>query len=74
MADEPDNLTLRMLRSIGEKQDTILDRLLDLTARVSSVEDQLVGIRTDLVRLEHRMDHFDQRLERIERRLNLAEA
>jgi hypothetical protein len=53
MADEPDNLILRMLRSLDEKMDTILDRLLDLTARMSSVEDQLAGVRTDLVRLEH---------------------
>jgi hypothetical protein len=45
MADEPDNLILRMLRSLDEKTDTILDRPLDLTARVSSVEDQLIGVR-----------------------------
>jgi K+/H+ antiporter YhaU regulatory subunit KhtT len=74
MANEPENLILRMLRSLDEKMDTILDRLLDLTARVSSIADQLVGVRTDLVRLEHCMDHFDQRLQRIDRRLNLTEA
>jgi predicted nuclease with TOPRIM domain len=74
MADEPDNLTLRMLRQIDAKLDTILDRLHDLTARTSSVEDQLVGLRTDFVRLEHRVDRFDERLARIERRLDLIEA
>ena len=30
-------------------------------------------MRTDLVRLEHRIDHFEQRLLRIERRLDLIE-
>jgi hypothetical protein len=74
MADEPDNLTLRMLRPVDAKLDTILDRLHDLTARTSSVEDQLVGLRTDFVRLEHRVDRFDERLARIERRLDLIEA
>jgi predicted nuclease with TOPRIM domain len=71
MADEPENLTLRMLRQVDAKLDTILDRLHDLTARMSSVEDQVVGLRTDFVRLEHRVDRFD---ERIERRLDLIEA
>jgi predicted nuclease with TOPRIM domain len=63
-----------MLRQIDAKLDTILDRLHDLTARTSSVEDQLVGLRTDFVRLEHRVDRFDERLARIERRLDLIEA
>jgi hypothetical protein len=74
MADEPENLTLRALRQADAKLDTILDRVHDLKARVSSVEDQLVGPRTDFVRLEHRIDRFDERLARIERRLDLAEA
>jgi chromosome segregation ATPase len=74
MADEPENLTLRALRQVDTKLDTILDRIHDLTARMSSVEDQLVGLRTDFVRLEHRVDRFDERLARIERRLDLIEA
>ena len=74
MADEPENLTLRMMRSLDEKLDTIPDRLHDLTARVSLVKDQLAGMRTDLVRLEHRIDHFEQRLIPIERRLDLIQA
>jgi chromosome segregation ATPase len=66
MADEPENVTLRMLRQIDAKLDTLLERMLDLTARVASVEDQLVsiktdisGLRSDFVRLEHRMRRFD---------------
>jgi hypothetical protein len=74
MVDEPENLTLRTLRQIDAKLDTVLGRLHDLTARMSSVEDQPVGLRTDFVRLEHRMDRFDERLVRIERRLDLIEA
>jgi predicted nucleic acid-binding Zn-ribbon protein len=81
MVDEPENLTLRMLRQIDAKLDIVMERLHDLTARVASVEDQLVilrsdvsGLRSDFVRLEHRMDRFDERLQRIERRLDLIEA
>jgi predicted nucleic acid-binding Zn-ribbon protein len=77
MVDEPENLTLRMFRHLDAK----LDRIHDLTARMSSVEDQLValrteivGLRTDVVRLEHRMDRFDDQLVRIKRRLDLTEA
>jgi hypothetical protein len=73
MVDEPDNLTLRTFRQVDSKLDTLMERFLEPTARMASVEDQLVGMRTDLVRLEHRIDHFDQRLLRIERRLDLIE-
>ncbi len=69
MAEEPESLTLRMLRSLDAKLDTVMEWLQDLTARVASVEDQLVavrndisGLRRDFVRLEHRIDRFDARL------------
>jgi hypothetical protein len=74
MADEPENLTLRMLRQLDAKLDAILDCLNEFTARRSSAEDQPVGPRTDFVRLEHRVNRFDERLARIERRLDLIEA
>ena len=81
MAEEPDNLVLRMLRQVDGKLDTLVDRVHDLTARAASVVDQLVAMRADtsalrgdFVRLEHRMDKFDQLLQRIERRLDLIEA
>jgi predicted nucleic acid-binding Zn-ribbon protein len=79
--NEPENLTLRFLGQLDAKLDVVTDRLLDLTACVSSLEDQLVGFRNDLtglradfVRLEHRMDRLDTRMQRIERRLDLTEA
>jgi predicted nuclease with TOPRIM domain len=81
MTDEPENLTLRMLRSVDAKQDTLMERFHDLTACIGSAEDQLVGIkselsglRTDFVRLEHRVHRLDSRLLHIERRLDLIEA
>jgi predicted nuclease with TOPRIM domain len=78
MADEPENLTLRMLRQIDAKLDQVdcklgilIDRVQDLTVRLACVVDQISGLRADFVRLEHRMDRFDERLQRIERRLDL---
>jgi archaellum component FlaC len=64
MADEPDNLTLRILRQVDAKLDTLMERFFEMTARMGSLEHQLSGIRTDIsglrsdfVRLEHRMDN-----------------
>jgi hypothetical protein len=48
MADEPENLALRMLRQVDAKLDIVMERLHDLTARVGSVEDQLVILRSDV--------------------------
>jgi predicted nuclease with TOPRIM domain len=71
--NEPENLTLRFLRQLDGKLDTVADRLLDLTARLSSLADQFVGfrgeltgLRADFVRLEHRMDRLNTRMQRIE--------
>jgi chromosome segregation ATPase len=63
-----------MLRQVDDKLDTLMERFLEMTSRMGSLEDQIVGMRTDVVRLEHRMDNFDKRLVRIERQLNLIEA
>ncbi|MFI5015535.1 MAG: hypothetical protein ACHQAY_24630 [Hyphomicrobiales bacterium] len=71
MAEGPDSLTLGMLHQVDGKVDTLLDCVHDLTARVGSLEDQMVGMRSDLVELRHGMDKFDQCLQRIERRLDL---
>ena len=48
MAEEPDNLTLRMLRQIDGKLDTVIGKVQDLIATVSSIEDQFVGLRSEI--------------------------
>ena len=65
-------------RCINENLNRVLDRLEPLTVRVGSMEEQVVGVRRDVVelrahfvRLEHRFDSLDSR---IERRLDLTEA
>ena len=67
MADEPDSLTLRMLRKIDEKLDRLQDDVQDLKARLTGVEEGLAGVN-------RRLDRLDERVLRIERRLDLVEA
>lgn len=72
--DGPDNLILRRLREIDRKQDVLLDRLDNLTTRVSALEGVIGLLVTQVATLNARIDNFDRRLERVERRLNLVEA
>lgn len=67
MPDEPENLVIQMLRRIDQKVDRLLDDVGDLKVRMTSVEEGLAGVNRRLDRLEARTD-------RIERRLELAEA
>ena len=80
MVDQTENLTLRMLRQIDAKLDQVdykldmlIDRVQDLSVRLACVVDQISGLRAVFVRLEHRMNRFDERLQRIERRLDLIQ-
>ena len=67
MAKEPDNLTLKLLRRLDEKTDRLLDDMHDLKVPITAVEEGLAGVH-------RRMDRLDERLERVERRLDLTEA
>jgi len=75
MADEP-NLELlltlihRVLdeqRRAGTKLDRITDDLADLKLRMTNTEEAIVGVN-------RRLDRLDTRVDRIERRLELADA
>jgi predicted nucleic acid-binding Zn-ribbon protein len=57
--DDPDNLTLVMLRRIDGKIDRIAEDVRELKLRMSSVETQ-VGV------IHARIDRIEGRLERIE--------
>jgi chromosome segregation ATPase len=74
MANEPDNLILEHLRRFDRRLndfDTKLDRMLDnlhtLKVRMTGVEENLVGV-------QRRIDKLGDGTERIERRLELADA
>lgn len=61
------NLVLEYLREMREKLDTISSDLHDLKVRTTSIEEGLAGVN-------RRLDRNDERLERIEKRLNLQDA
>ena len=78
---EPDNLVLQYLRRMDSKLDQVIESQTDLRNRVASLEQQVAlgrqdsaHLRSDITRLDIRLDHIQDRLARIERRLDLSEA
>lgn len=67
MTDEPENLILVMLRRMDAKLDRGLDELHDIKVRVTAVEENLAGVH-------RRIDRLEERIHRIERRLELSAA
>ncbi len=63
MAEEPENLTLQLLRRMDTKLDRVLQDVQDLKVRMTHVEEGLAGVNRRLDRLEMRVDRIDQRLE-----------
>ncbi|WP_085340265.1 hypothetical protein [Aquidulcibacter paucihalophilus] len=74
MTDNVESLILEHLRHIRSKMDAVSLDMSDIKSRVSSLEEtqgQLLGM---IGGLGKRMDRFDERLGRIERRLDLENA
>ncbi|MFH1344420.1 MAG: hypothetical protein ABIL01_24965 [Pseudomonadota bacterium] len=67
MADEPDSIVLQYLRRFDAKLDRVVDEMLDVKVRVTSVDEGLAGVN-------RRLDRLDHRVERIEKRLELSDA
>jgi antitoxin component HigA of HigAB toxin-antitoxin module len=67
MSDQPDNLTLVMLRRIDQKMDDVRADVRELKERVGRLEEIASSISR---RIDRTGDHID----RIERRLDISEA
>ncbi len=67
MTSQPDNLMLVYLRRIDEKVDRLSDNGRELRGRMVAVEENLAGVHRPI-------DRVELRIERIERRLDLADA
>ncbi len=67
MTAEPDTIVLALLRRIDGKVDRLIDDVNDLKARTSAVGENLAGVH-------RRIDRLELGAERIERRLDLADA
>ena len=69
---EPENLTLLMLQRIDAKVDRLQSTLDDHTKRLLRLERRHIERDGDTLQQDEAMAMFDQRLARIERRLELA--
>jgi hypothetical protein len=74
MTDESDNMVLEILRRIRASQERTELDLADLKGRASAMEQMQGQVLVLLGAMSQRMDRFDERLGRIERRLDLVEA
>ena len=73
MTEETENLVLEMLRRIRASQERTEFDLIDLKTRVSAIEQVQGQILTLLGSLGVRLDRMEERISRIERRLDLVE-
>jgi hypothetical protein len=73
MADQPNNIILGHVRHIRRAVDRIELDLTDIKSRVSSVELVRGQILALMGTMNQRMDRFDERLGRVERRLDLVD-
>ena len=72
MTEETENLVLEILRKVRSSQERMEQDITDLKIRMSSVETMLGQQLIQFATLNTRMDRFDERLGRIERRLDLV--
>jgi archaellum component FlaC len=63
MIDEPDNIVLAILRKIDLRTERMAEDIHDLKTRVMSIEEGLAGVNRRLDRLEDRVDRIEKRLE-----------
>lgn len=78
MSDSPTNLVLEHLRHIRTRVDQIADDVVDVKHRLSSLESSMVLVRREVnvgdetdARQQLTLDRLAERIDRIERRLDL---
>ena len=74
MGADIDSLILEHLRHIRGRVDQLGEDMTIVKHRLTSLESQVAGLHGDNAILQRRMDGFETRMERIERRLDLTEA
>lgn len=72
MTEETENPVLEIMRKVRNSQERTEQDIADLKVRMSSVETMLGQQLIQFATLNTRMDRFDERLGRIERRLDLV--
>ena len=74
MTDEVGNLVLEQLRLLRASMQKLEFDISDIKVRMSMLETNTGQVITSLGALNARMDRFDERLSRVERRGDLADA
>ena len=74
MADEPFNLMLEHLKRFQATLDSMRLDMLDLKVRMSAIETNFGQMSYQIGGINGRLDRLDERVARIERRLDLIEA
>ena len=77
MTDNVENLVLEMLKALRNEVKSLSvkmdEQFESMRLRMSSIENHLVGLHADVAIIHGRMDKFETRLDRIERRLELRD-
>jgi hypothetical protein len=71
---EPDNLTPRHLRAIGDKLDKLTEDVGELKRRATLIDERVALVHADLAGIFGRMDRIESRLARVETRLDPRDA
>jgi tetrahydromethanopterin S-methyltransferase subunit G len=73
MADEPTNIALEHLRRIDRKADDLVGDMRQVILRLGSIERHMAGLNIAEIGQNAEIDRIKERLERVERRLELTD-
>ena len=73
MSEEPENLMLVYLRRIDQRTERLEEDMRDIKRRVTAVEEGIAVLNHGYAGVQLRMDRLEDRIGRIERRLELRD-
>jgi len=73
MADNVEHILLEQFRRLNERLDRKDVEDLEKSMRLSSIDDHLAGLMMSVSGINNRLDRMEERVGRIERRLDLTE-
>ena len=74
MTDNVESLILEQLRRISQRMDRKDIEDLETKMRLTSLDEHLGGVMMSVAGINNRLDRLDERVGRIERRLDLTES
>jgi len=74
MTDNVESLVLEQLRPLNQRFDRFELEGVDTKMRMTSIDEHLAGIMMSVSGINNRLDRLEERVGRIERRLDLTDA